>query len=206
MRVAKSLVSSYLPTLTALARDASPHQRRAAELAAQCYRLRAILGYHLENLLVAEENAKQAVSYSRLAEDPDLLVTSLGLHALIFFYEDQPEKALEKCQEAGLCLDQATSAVRSYLYRMQAACEAHLGLERRALTSLERAYDHFFKHPAHEQPFIHAAHDQFELLLWDGITRYHIGQYDAALSVWNTADPLNPNSDLPERRPNRLFG
>ena len=180
-----------------IANQASSYQKIAANQAAQCYRLQAILGYHLESLIVAENHAKNAVTFSRLADDPNLLVTSLVLHALIHHYMGRPAKGLEKCEEANLYLDQTTYAVRSYLYRTQAVCQAQLDQENEALTSLHLAYDNFFKHPASEKPFVHAAHDQFELSLWDGITRHHLGQHAIAQEILEKVNPLVPG--IPER-------
>ncbi|MGH2479475.1 MAG: hypothetical protein ACRDHW_07470, partial [Ktedonobacteraceae bacterium] len=57
MAAARTLSASCLPTITALAQQASPNQKHAANLAAQWYRLHAILGYHTENLIVAEKYA-----------------------------------------------------------------------------------------------------------------------------------------------------
>lgn len=196
---AKTVVASYLPLLTDVARRPSSYQTMAADLATQCYRLEAILGYHTENLSVAEQKAKKAVTYSRMANNPNLLVTSLVLHALISYYTDRPEMALEKCLEASQYLHQVTHAVRSYLYRMQAACLAQLDQEEEALTTLDLAHEMFLKHPASEKPFVHAAHDQFELYLWDGITHMHLGQYDKASQALEQVDPHNAYAVLPPR-------
>jgi transcriptional regulator with XRE-family HTH domain/tetratricopeptide (TPR) repeat protein len=199
MFLAKAAVTSYLPTLTSLAQQPSVHQPIAADLAAQCYRLKAILGYHTESLAAAEENAKAAVSYSRISGEPNLLVTSLVLQALIYYYSDRPEKALEKCQEAYLYKDQITFATQSYLYRMQAVCQAQLDQEKEALTTLELAKLSFSRHPINEVPFMHAAHDQFEMDLWEGITLSHLGSHSTAVKVLEKVDPLNAHMMLPER-------
>jgi tetratricopeptide (TPR) repeat protein len=195
--LARSAISSYIPTLISIATKESPYQALAADQTAQCYRLEAILGYHLESLSIAEEKAKNAVTYSKIAGDPNLIVTSLVLQALIYYYMDRPEKGLEKCQEASLHLNQASHAVHSYYYRTQAACLAQIGQETAALTSIDQAHENFMKHPKSEKPFMHAAHDRFELALWDGITRCHIGQHSTALQSLESANPFSKN--IPER-------
>ena len=198
---AHALVASYLPTLTALAQQPSPHQQSAADQAAIGYRLQAILSYHVENLAVADEHAKKAVFYSRIAEDANILVSSLVQRAMIAYYAHRREEAVAFCQEASLYLNQVTSRVRSYVYRVQAACLAQLGEEAEALTSLDLAYEHFYNPSLHEVSALHVAGEEFELFLWDGITRSHLvdqGQGSVAISLLKKADPLK-NVALPER-------
>jgi DNA-binding SARP family transcriptional activator len=197
--VAKTISASCLPTLTALAQQSSPQQKQAADLAAQCYRLHAILAYHTENLATAEASAKQAVFCSQIAGIPDLLVTSLTFHAQVLYYGGNPEHALGKCLEAEQFLDQTTYAVQSYLYRIKAACLAQLAQEKQAQATLHLAHEMFYRHPAAEKPFVYAAHDEYELLLWDGITRYQIDQPDEAERSWGQAHFQMPSKALPER-------
>jgi DNA-binding SARP family transcriptional activator len=199
MLVAHALVASYLPTLASLAQQPSPHQKSAADQAAIGYRLQAILSYHVESLAVADENAKLAVFYSRIAEDANILVSSLVQRAMIAYYAHRREEAVAFCGEASLYLNQVTSRVRSYVYRVQAACLAQLGQGAEALASLDLAYEHFYHPSHHEASSLHVAGEEFELFLWDGITRSHlVDQGDAAILLLKKADPLE-NPALPER-------
>ncbi len=199
MLVAHALVASYLPTLASLAQQPSPHQKSAADQAAIGYRLRAILSYHVESLAVADENAKLAVFYSRIAEDANILVSSLVQRAMIAYYAHRREEAVSFCGEASLYLNQVTSRVRSYVYRVQAACLAQLGQGAEALASLDLAFEHFYHPSHHEASSLHVAGEEFELFLWDGITRSRlVNQGDAAILLLKKADPLE-NPALPER-------
>ena len=199
MMLARTLSATCLPLLTALAQQPAPQQKHAANLAAQCSRLHAILTYHTQSLAAAETYAKQAVFYSQIAEVPDLLTTAFTFYAQVLYYGGYPEQALDKCLEAEQILDQTTDAVQSYLYRIKAACLAQLGQEKQALTMLHLAQEAFYRHPASEIPFPYAAHDEFELLLWDGITRYQLDQLEAAEASWERAPFHTPSHDLPER-------
>jgi tetratricopeptide (TPR) repeat protein len=197
--LAKALAVSCLPTLTTFACQASPQQQQAADLAAQWYRLCAILGYHTENVYVAEEHAQNAVIYSKIANNPDLIVASLALHALVLYYANRPEQALEKCTEADLYLSETTYAVQSFLYRRKAACLAQLRQDKQALITLDLAFETFQQHPANETPHSYAEHNEFEMLLWEGITRYHVDQQEAAITTLEQLNPRNPTIVFPER-------
>jgi DNA-binding SARP family transcriptional activator len=199
MILARTLSATCLPLLTALAQQSAPQQKHAANLAAQCARLHAILTYHTQSLVAAEAYAKQAVFYSQIAETPDLLVTAFTFFAQVLYYEGSPEQALDQCLEAEQILDQTTDAVQSYLYRIKAACLAQLGQEKEALTMLHLAQEAFYRHPASAIPFPYAAHDEFELVLWEGITRSHLDQLDAAEASWERVPFHTPSPDLPER-------
>jgi transcriptional regulator with XRE-family HTH domain/tetratricopeptide (TPR) repeat protein len=200
MLAAKQIISSYLPTLTTLAtQPASQDQQLAAHLASQYYRLRSLLGYHLENLVVAEEHANHAILYSQLANDPELSASAFIHSAFVYYYMKRPEQALERCQDALRYQDRMTHALLSLLYRIQAACEGQLHLEKKSIESLGLAYDHFSKHPANRQSSVHTSYDHYEMALWNGITHHHLGHYDTAQKALESADPLNASSLLPER-------
>jgi hypothetical protein len=123
------MLSSYLPTLTQLATQPSPHQKTAANQAAACYGLKSLLDYHLESLPVAEEDAKQFLYYSKLTEDPEWIVRAHVRFALISYYRGQPERALVACREADCYKDQVPPAALFSLYKEQASYEAQIGLK-----------------------------------------------------------------------------
>lgn len=199
MALAKALAASCLPTLTTFACQASPQQQRAADLAAQWYRLSAMLEYHTENLYVAEDHAKNAVNCSKIAENPDLIVASLGHHALILYYANRPEQALDRCMEAELYLGKATYAVQSFLYRRKAACLGQLRQDEQALETLDLAFKTFHQHPTNEPPLSYAEHNEIEMLLWEGITRYQVDQQEAAIATLEQLNPREPAIVFPER-------
>src|SRR5579883_2853917 len=199
MALAKTITATSLPTLTTFARQSSPEQRQAADLAAQWYRLYALLEYHTESLYLAENHAKDAVTYSKIAENPDLIVAALGHYALVLYYENRPLQALEKCLEAEQYIDKATYAIQSYLYRRKAACLAQLHQEKQALATLELAFETYHRHPTNEVPLSYAERNELELCLWEGITRSHIDQQEIAITTLEQLSPHNPIIVFPER-------
>jgi tetratricopeptide (TPR) repeat protein len=199
MALAKTTAELCLPTLTATAEQPSTQQRRAANLAAQLYRLLAVLGYHTENLSIAEAHAQNAVKYSKLADDPNLLVASLGTHALVFYYANRPERGVELCLEAEQYMDKTTYAIQSFLYRRKSACLGQLHEDDEALAVLDLALKTFNLQPSNEIPLWYAEHNQMEILLWEGITRYHVGQQDKAIVVLEQLNPHSPSIVFPER-------
>ncbi len=199
MAAAKALAASCLPTLTAFACQPSPQQQRAANLAAQWYRLHTLLGYHTENVYVAGAHAQNAVTYSKIANNPDLIVASLAMHSLVLYYADRPEQALEKCTEAEQYLEKTTYAVQSYLYRRKAACLAQLRQDKQALDTWDLAQETYHLHPSSEIPLSYAEHNEIEMFLWEGITRSHIDQHNTAIATLERLNPRESVSVIPER-------
>ncbi len=192
------MISSYLPALTKLATQPSPHQKTAASQAAACYCLRSLLDYHLENLAVAEEDAKQFIHYSELTKDPEWIVRAHVRFALISYYGGRPEQALVACREANCYKDQASPAALFSLYKEQATYEAQVGLKDEATASLHLAYDNLLQ-TTHGQSRAYVDTSLYEWALWKGITHYHLGEYKESKNILESVDPMNPDSLLPER-------
>lgn len=200
MSIAKAITAGCLPELTNIAQQPSFYQQRAADLAAQWYRLYAMLTYHTGSLSLAEHHAQNAVIYSKIANNPDLLVASLGMNALVLHYANQPEQAIMKCVEAEQYFDRTTYAVQSHLYRRKAACFAQSQQDLQASQTLDLAYETFQRQPASETPLPYAEHNEIELFLWEGITRYHLDQQqNKAIAVLEKLDPREPSTTFPER-------
>jgi len=195
---ARQMVSSYMPTLTQLATQPSPHQKTAASQAAACYGLRSLLDYHLENLVVAEEDAKQFLHYSKLSEDPEWIVRAYVRYALMAYYRGQPEQALAASREANRYKKHVSPAVRFSLYKEQATYEAQIGLKDEANATLHLAYENLLQ-ATHGQSRAYVDTNLYEWALWKGTTHYHLGEYKEAKNMLESVDPLNPDSLLPER-------
>lgn len=192
------MLSSYLPTLTQLATQPSPHQKTTANQAAACYGLRSLLDYHLESLAVAEEDAKQFLYYSKLTEDPEWIVRAHVRFALISYYRGQPEQALVACREANRYKNQVPPAALFSLYKEQASYEAQIGLKDEANASLHLANENLLR-ATHGQSRAYVDTSLYEWALWKGITHYHLGEYKESKTTFASVAPLNPDSSIPER-------
>lgn len=195
---ARQMISSYIPTLTQLATQPSAQQKTAASQAAACYGLRSLLDYHLENLVVAEEDAKQFLHYSKLSEDPEWIVRAYVRYALIAYYRGQPEQALAASREANRYKKHVSPAVRFSLYKEQATYEAQIGLKDEANATLHLAYENLLQ-ATQGQSRAYVDTNIYEWSLWKGTTHYHLGEYKEAKNMLESVDPLNPGSSLPER-------
>jgi len=196
--LAQATLAAYLPTLTTIAKQSNKHQQAAAGLVAQGYLLKSMLGWHLESLEKAEWYSKQAMTFSNIANDPNLQATSLKQLGTVYYYSGKPKKALDVCKEATLYLKQAHVAVQSFVYRELASYQAINGQKQDALLSLGRAHEAFYHPSVHDGP-AYAAYDEFELTLWDGLTHRHLGQPKKALDFFLQIDGLKPKKPISER-------
>jgi transcriptional regulator with XRE-family HTH domain len=197
MLTAKQAVSSYIPVLTALVEQSSKHREQAASLIAQCYRLRSLLSYHLDNLAVATKDIGQAEFYVGLTNDLEMHYDILVHAGLINYYLKRPEEALGKFRQAKRYRNNVSHAIRCVGLRVQAACEAQIGEESKARRSLSQAYRHYEIYTSKAEPALYyACIEDYELSLWTGVTKYHLGD-DTALDALEAAQPFTAN--IPER-------
>ncbi len=198
LQLAQTTLSAYLPTLQKVATQSTVHKKVAAGLVAQAYLLHSVLAWHLESLERAEWYARQAISFSNLAEDAGLQAASHKKLATVYYYSNRPQKSLVACQQATLYLKNAPIAVQSFVYRELSSYQAIDGQIHDALVSLDRAHK-AFAHPSMKDGPSYAAGDEFEMILWDGLTHYHLGQYKESLNSFLEIDGLQPKKPIAER-------
>jgi hypothetical protein len=203
------IIDSYLPTLVAVMKNAPSHREMTADLIAQCYLLKSILAWHLENLATAETYCIQATRYSDIAKNINLRLTALNQHALIFYYAKQFQKALTKSEEAHATLLQAFhehifSIMQGRVYMYLAAFQAQQSKDD-AEHTLEQAQNAFALQAAAAEPVpLYIDCGEASLTLWDGLTHYHLGTHDvahterASTSLKVFGQP-QPNTGIPER-------
>lgn len=199
-----SIVSTYLPTLTAIARTSSFYRQAAAHLITQCLFLKTILAMHLQGVQQAIYYAEQAVKYSKESNEIPLRITALGRLAWIYSCDKQQKLALEKAQEARSLLEHTPSAfppeVHSYVFGVLAKYQALNRQQREALTSLQRAHAMFFTSPtdSNHPYYAYMDHDLANFLLDDGATHIFMGQYQNALETFaRMIDPHNLSPRIP---------
>lgn len=203
------LLDTYIPVLTSLLRFPTSYQIVAAELAAQCYSLKAILAWHTDGLERAELYSKQALQYSMLAKNKNIHLVTLSQQALIYYYAKQFSMALTKSEEAYSLLQKSTherifpiveGRVCMYLSVFQAQhayshAEHTLDLARKAFTSQKTA----------QEPIpLYADCGETPLSLWDGLLHFycghqqskHLNQAHQALQLYGKTQP---DSAIPER-------
>ena len=102
-------VSKYLPILKSIVNSSSQHRKEAADLAARYAVLKTILGWHYKGLTEAIQYAKEAVVYSKEAEDISLQLSAYSKLAWAYLYDKKYTMALETAQEAQFLLEQTTT-------------------------------------------------------------------------------------------------
>ena len=172
----QAIVSTYLPTLTNLARESSRYQKAAAGLVAEAHMLAGLLSMHLEGHSNSEYHYREALKYSQLAEDPDRLVAASGWLASSFRYQKRPLKALEAYKQAMPYLKQTSLLIQSRTYGSLAVIQAQCDLKQDALRSLGLGHETFFKQSETDSAPLYVLYDRSSLLLQDGCTYYGLGQ------------------------------
>ncbi|WP_069803214.1 AfsR/SARP family transcriptional regulator [Thermogemmatispora onikobensis] len=136
-------VGSYLPLLRRWAYEPSGVQREAAYLAAQACLLEGLIAYHRLQFQRRKYLCEEAVSLSRLASGPVLLVKALIDRGTACYWLGQSESMLESFQEACSLAETVPAPLRGRAFMSLARAYADRGMAGEALKAFEMAREHF---------------------------------------------------------------
>ena len=197
--LAEELLPQCMMKLVPLAQQPSPHQQAAADLAAQGFRLYSIFALHRNDLLAREMYCKQAVQYSHLAGNQNLLIASLKGLADTYYYGKQYPQALQTYKDALplLYTENVSQLLQSRVYMGLAVTHAYVDQEQSSLEYLGLATDTFPDAPQADSSFFYADYDLSQLILWEGIARSQLGQTQQSLDIFARIE--QPNIIAPSR-------
>ncbi len=197
LAMAEKLLPECMTQLITLAQQPSKHQPSAAGLVAQGYQLYSVLALHHNDLSTSELYCKQAVQYSFISGNKNILVPSLRRLADTYRYLGQYPRLLQTYLEALQYTEKASPLLQSCIYRGLAVAYAHMDQKQEALTYLSLAKDTFPDHPEADPSFYFAEFDRPWLIMGEGIVRSKIGQTKQALDTFSRID--QPDIIVPER-------
>jgi transcriptional regulator with XRE-family HTH domain len=195
LALAEELLPTCMTRLIPLAQHPSKYQQAAANLAAQGFRLYSILALHRNDLLARELYCKQAVQYSQLSGDQNLLIASLKGLADTYYYGNQYPQALETYLNAFQHAKGVSPLLQARVHMGLAVAYAHIDQKQEAFTSLGLAVDTFPDFPETDPCFSYADFDLSQMILWEGLTRSQLGQPQKALAIFERieqADMMAP--------------
>jgi tetratricopeptide (TPR) repeat protein len=189
MTLASWALSIYLPALKTIAKESSLHRKEATRLAGQAFLLKTVLTVHREGPKQAASYAEQGLIYSKESGDLPLQLTLVRRLAWVYGLDRQNEKAAEKALEGQYLLEHTSASlpalVHSNVYSGVAKNQALHGRKDEALLALDQAHDTFVASPSEDMMISSLmAYDLAHLLMDDGLTHYHLREYDAALEAF----------------------
>lgn len=199
LETAESILKSYLPKVAALAKQTSPHQQIAAQIASQGLLLSASLAGHKDDLHARQSLSEQAFQYGQLAENDNLQVAALKQLAITYDYKQRPGKALEVYQSTIPYLDKVSPLLRSGMNIRMAGAYAQCGQSEEALRFLGMAYDSFPDDPESDPSSLYSDSGLYSLYLWDGLIHLDLDQPQKAEEALARVDGLSPKLAVPER-------
>jgi tetratricopeptide (TPR) repeat protein len=188
LALAEKLLPVYMAKVVPLAQQPSPYQWQAIDLAAQGFHLSGLLAWHHNNMQARELYYTQTVQYSRLSENPSLLIPALRSLGNTYYHKGQYPQALRIYQDALLHTENASPLLQACVYISLAVAYAHIGQHQDALTYLGLAHDTFPDHPETDPSFFYAEFDLSQMILWEGIMCTQLGQSQQALDILSRVD------------------
>lgn len=194
-----AVLKSYLPSLIRIVQQSSELREEAASLTIQSYLLSSAVVEHQGNIHKMKEYCHSALKYSNYVNNKNLQAAVLIRLSVAYDLDDAPLKALQTYQQAIPYIKQISPMLRGRLYAGLAGKSANCGDTQQAARYLDLAHTNFPQSPEKDPYFPYVYVDPYQLLLWEGITRKHLGQYEKALQVFETVGKLQPEPQLLER-------
>lgn len=193
------LLPTFLPEITELAQQSSTCQKPAAGLAAQGYILAGLVATLQLNHIASEASCKEAVIFSRLAEDRTLEAAALKHLAVKYFDLKHPFKTLQTYQEVLPFIDEISPLMRSRTYLGLAAAYAQAGQEQEALRYLAMAQETFPTSPEADPAFVYADCGPSSLNHYGGLIYLELDQPQKAWETFAEVEALKQRIVIPER-------
>jgi tetratricopeptide (TPR) repeat protein len=167
----------YLPTLETLVKQPSEYQMKAAGLASQSYQLIGLVRLHQNNFPARQVYCERAVYYSRLTHDRNLQTSALVHLANMFYYGNQPVKALRTYQEALPYINDVSPSLSGRVYVMLAESYARCKQKEQAQRYVGLAHESFARHSEDDGTLLYSDYALSSLYLWEGLTYLALGQH-----------------------------
>ncbi len=193
------ILSAYLPKMVSLALPPSQQQHAVARIVSPGYLLAASLAGHHNDLKARQYYSEQALLFAGLAQDRNLQVAALTQLALTFDYQKHPHRAIQTYQQIIPHLNEVSPHLGTRMYVGLSDAYAQSGLKQEALSCLSIAYENFPEKPEGDPNFLYADCEHFTLLLWAGLTRLDLAQFDEAAKSFALVDGLQPKIKVSEK-------
>lgn len=185
--VSESL-DKYIPTLEAIAVQASESQRKAAaDLLAQCFLRKSQLAKHVTNTSDAIRYAEQAEKYSKAAENPLLQVMAQKRRSAEHWYANQHGEARLWAEKANSLLGTIEKAPPILQSCIHSELVANLGFaqeKENVVALIDRAREEFSAQPKDGSVSLWMYHSETTLVLNDGWAYFHLGMYQEAFDAF----------------------
>lgn len=179
----EKLLDSFLLQLLPLTQQSSKYQKALASVSSQTYQLSWLIHLQHQNFGQALSAIKKALIYAELAQEPNLLLTSLVREAHTFFHLNNPTQQLLIHQKAMQYVDGASSLLKSYLYLVLAESHAPFHHEKEADYFLGLAKDIFPEKPEQDSNYSYVSIDHFWFANHEAITDLYLHRPKDAWSV-----------------------
>jgi tetratricopeptide (TPR) repeat protein len=199
MLVVGSLLLTWLPPLDTLIEQSSKYQKQLASIAAQGYILAGLVAVLQQSYDGAEWCCRQAVEYSRLAEDTNLLAAALKHLATKYNSANYPLLTLHTYQQALPLVNSVSPLLRSRIYLGLALSYAQCQQKPEADQYLGLAQETFPDNPEADPSFLYADCGLSSLNHYQGLIYNKFGHPKKAWETFADVEKLKSKVVVPER-------
>jgi DNA-binding XRE family transcriptional regulator len=204
LRRAFQTVSAFIPALKTIVEESSQYRKDAATLIGQCFLLKALLGWHLQDVRAAATYAREAIAYAKEAGDIALQVTAMKHLCWALYYDQRTIQAEQIFMQAKTLVENHQQALPpqlcSNVYSGYAVMQAQNG--KKATATFDQATRYFVTIKQTPLQYIYIDNTKSVLTLHDGMIHYLTGEQTQAMSAFQRIiEPKNltPQLVLPGR-------
>ena len=192
------ILPTFLPKLTLLAGQPSPHQRKIASLVTRGYILAAEV--EKKNVPLMQSYCEYAVIYSQITDDNCIKADALRQKATIALIAKEPSHAVMTYQQALPMVEKVSPLLRSRIYLGTGSAYARSGQKQEALRYLGLAHDSYPDLPEDDPAFLYLAtsSDKAALHLYEALTYSDLQQPKDAWNVLMQVDGIQPKIPMVE--------
>jgi tetratricopeptide (TPR) repeat protein len=193
------IIPSYLSRLSTLAEQPSPYQQKAAFLASQAYQLASLLTLQYQNYGTALTYARQAFSYGKEVQDPNLQATSLIRQAQVYLYLKRPQQRLLVYQQAMQYANHISPLLQGRIYIGLTEVHSKLNHRREAEHFLDTAHRTFPANFEEDPNFSYTHFNLWSLTALEGLMYVNLDQPQRAWVAFEHIDITLPEETVPNR-------
>jgi transcriptional regulator with XRE-family HTH domain len=195
----EQILPGYISQLTAIARQSSLYQKKAASLVSQVHQLSYLLAIQRQDFGTALSHTSRAATYSQLAADRGLHLAALVRRAYIYFCLGRTSLRMQTYQEALQSSPGCSALIRGYLYAGLAETHAVRREAQEAGYYLDLAYQTFPTLPEADSAYSFTHFRLHTLYTFDGQVQLHLNRPDHAWEAFMKVDRSVPRGLVPLR-------
>lgn len=189
----------YLPQLTTLAKTPAKHQKSAAALASQAYRLEWLLSLQDQDFGRALYATREGAMCGEISGDANLVAAAHARGAHVYFHLKNPIQQMRQYTTALQYSANASPLLKCWISMSMAENYASLHQTKEAERLIDIARNQFPNHPEEDPAASYVEVSQYRLAMWEARTALRLSRPGKALNSIKQVESGVPGTLTPNK-------